>query len=182
MKTYLHTPGPRISDPTPYEYPLWAEHEAPPGYLWYFDRTPDITAEFSFMLDTCFYQLHRFSGSADTGLALSLRKWVVLAASIDRLAAWLGADQRVYIDEGGYETCALCQAFIDRGRGCHGCAIFEYTRVALCNDTPYADLHGDVVKPICEWQNVADREVEFLMMLRTHRDTGHWEGTWPKIS
>lgn len=177
MGTYLHTGVPRVSDPTPYEYLLWDEHLAPPGYGWCFDRTSDITAEFSFKLHL--RQLCKFSGDADTGLALSLRKWAVLAASIDRLAAWLGPDQPVYIDEGGYDTCALCQSFMDCGHGCFGCAIFEYTRVPLCDDTPYVDLHGDAVMPICEWQDIADREVEFLTMLRTRRDSGRWEGTWP---
>ena len=171
---------PRVSDPTPYQYPLWAEHDAPSGYSWTFLRAGSVDVDFSFKLH--FHRLQRFAGAADVGLALSLRKWTVLAASVERLAGWLGPDQLVYVDEGGYDTCALCQAFMDGGRNCQGCPIRNYTQQELCNDTPYADLYQDTVQPVLAWQDIADREVEFLTMLRGERDTGHWEGTWPPTS
>jgi len=166
---------PRISDPTPYEYPLWATRNVPSGYCWSIKRVAG--EEFSFALHLIAQQ--PFSGSARLASALSLRKWVVLAASLERLAKWLGPDQLIRLYDGGWDTCALCMCYAQDAH-CSLCPIFAETGERLCNDTPYTDWRGLGYAPIGELQVVADREVVFLQQL-TVTIGGYLEvRSWPK--
>jgi len=167
---------PRISDPPPYEYPLWAEHGTPAGYYWLVERR--IDSEFSFRLRLIVQQ--PFSGNARLALALSLRKWVVLAASLECLAKWLGPAQLIHLHDGGWDTCALCMRYaFAQDAHCSLCPIFAETGERLCSGTPYADWRGLGSAPIGELQAVADREVVFLQQL-TAATGGYLEDrSWP---
>jgi len=165
---------PRISDPPPYEYPLWADRETPSGYHWLVKRV--IDGEFSFRLHLIAQQ--PFSGSARLALALSLRKWVVLAATLERLCKWLGPDQLVYLDDGGWDTCALCIVYWGETTHCLGCPIYAKTGQRLCYGTPYHDYIANGLQPAGDFQAIADREVVFL----TATTAGYLEDrSWPPI-
>lgn len=166
---------PRVSDPTPYEYPLWAEHGTPLGYYWLVERVID-DGEFIFKLRLIAQQ--PFSGNARLALALSLRKWVVLDASLERLAKLLGPDQLIRLHDGGWDTCALCMCFASAH--CSHCPIFAETGERLCDDTPYTDWRGLGSAPIGELQAVTDREVVFLRRLTTITGGYLEDRSWPK--
>lgn len=165
---------PRISDPTPYEYPLWAGRGTPSGYYWLVERA--IESEFSFRL--CLIVQQPFSGDARLALALSLRKWVVLAASLERLSKWLGPDQLIYMEDGGWDTCALCMLYWGETIHCLGCPIYIETGQGLCCGTPYHDYIADGLQPAGDFLEIANREVVFLQQLTIPED----RLAWPRIS
>jgi len=165
---------PRISDPPPYEYPLWADRETPSGYYWLVKRV--IDGEFSFRLHLIAQQ--PFSGDARLALALSLRKWVVLAASLERLCRWLGPDQLIYVDDGGWDTCALCMCYARDAR-CEPCPIFAETGKRMCNNTPYREFVVEMFQPVGDFQVIAGLEVAFLQRFTTG---GYLEDrSWPPV-
>lgn len=169
---------PRVSDPPPYEYLLWAEHEAPPGYYWFVERV--VEGEFSFRLRLIVQQ--PFSGSAWLALALSLRKWVVLAASLERLVKWLGPDQSIYMDDGGSDTCALCTVYwrsSGSGSYCRHCPIYAKTGQGLCQDTPYKDFIEWGFRPVGDFLEIAGREVIWLRALRDELGGYLEDRPWP---
>lgn len=77
------------------------------------------------------------------------------------------------VDEDGYkclespysENCQLCRLFINRGHGCEGCPIMDYTGFPDCNDSPYRDARDDyarVYRDGIKSNGDMNQEVQFL--------------------
>lgn len=136
---------PRISDPTPYEWPLCKGSDGP--NVWSFTRvTPFVDEEAEFKLE--FFKKGGLPVSTlGVAMALSLRKWEILEEAVSRLIGWLGPSGWAYVNDGGWKSCALCVLYAETR--CEGCPIFEETGLVLCTGTPYEDTsdgdHNDLV-------------------------------------